>query len=218
MIFDRLVQFRQTLYAMVGHGKDAVFDLMDAVLTSPDVTSFVSLSQSPLFRRQWPSLYSALKTARLPRPKLMKPLVQEVACDPVPLLAGDATLWPRPEAVTLKERTFEGKRNGSIRVGQPYSTLAWVPEADGSWALPLRHERITSFETPVSKAAFQLKHVFVTCRCVRYQPMTGAMGTVALSRPQPGWRPIYCCAYRAIGVSGASRHRTRVEVRPENTA
>ncbi|MBW4587406.1 hypothetical protein G7B40_036295 [Aetokthonos hydrillicola Thurmond2011] len=40
-----------------------------------------------------------------------------------------------------------------------YSTLAWIPETDGSWALPLRHERITSFETPTSKAAFQLKQV-----------------------------------------------------------
>jgi hypothetical protein len=42
---------------------------------------------------------------------------------------------------------------------QSYSTLAWIPEMSGSWALPLKHERITSFETPVSKAAFQLKQV-----------------------------------------------------------
>ena len=40
-----------------------------------------------------------------------------------------------------------------------YSTLAWIPESNGSWALPLRHERITSFETPTSRAAFQLKLV-----------------------------------------------------------
>lgn len=79
MIFDRLVRFRQTLYAMIDCGKDALFNLMDAALTSPDVTSFVRISQSPLFRRQWPSLYSALRTARLPRQKLMKQLVQEVA-------------------------------------------------------------------------------------------------------------------------------------------
>ena len=101
MIFDRLVRFRQTLYAMIDCGKDTLFNLMDAALTSPDVTSLVRISQSPLFRPQWPSLYSALRTARIPRQKLMKQLVQEVTCDPVPLLAGDATLWPRPEAVTL---------------------------------------------------------------------------------------------------------------------
>ncbi len=44
-------------------------------------------------------------------------------------------------------------------LGHGYSTLAWIPEDKGSWALPLRHERITSFETPISKAAFQLGQV-----------------------------------------------------------
>ena len=47
----------------------------------------------------------------------------------------------------------------AISVGHRYSTLAWIPEAQGSWALPLCHERITSFETPVRRAAFQLKQV-----------------------------------------------------------
>ena len=89
----------------------------------------------------------------------MKQLLAEVPCDGPPLLAGDTTLWLRPEAKTLKERTFGRGSRGSIGVGQSFSTLAWIPEAEGSWALPLRHERMTSFETPVSKGAFQLKQV-----------------------------------------------------------
>ena len=44
-------------------------------------------------------------------------------------------------------------------MGHGYSTLAWIPESKGSWALPLRHERITSFETPITKAVFQLRQV-----------------------------------------------------------
>ncbi len=168
MIFQRLQQFRQTLYDLLGRGKDTLFELMDAVLTSPEVTSLVRFSQSPLFRRQWPSLYSALKTARIPRLKRMKQLLAEVPCDEQPLLAGDTTVWPRPEAKTLKERTFHWGGSGSIGVGQSYSTLAWVPEAEGSWALPLRHERITSFETPVSKGSFQLKQV---CRHLPVRPL-----------------------------------------------
>jgi hypothetical protein len=44
-------------------------------------------------------------------------------------------------------------------MGQGYSTIAWLPENQGSWALPLRHERITSYENPISKAAWQLKQV-----------------------------------------------------------
>jgi len=37
--------------------------------------------------------------------------------------------------------------------------IAWIPEEKGSWALPLRHERITSFEAPIGKAAWQLRKV-----------------------------------------------------------
>ncbi|MBF2066942.1 MAG: hypothetical protein IGS39_21365 [Calothrix sp. C42_A2020_038] len=49
--------------------------------------------------------------------------------------------------------------NKPVGVGEGYSTIAWVPEASGSWALPLRHERITSYENPIDKAAWQLKQV-----------------------------------------------------------
>ena len=164
MIFAKLQQFRQDVYGCLGKAKDAVFELMDAVLTSPSVNSFVSLSQSPLFRRQWPSIYAALQDSRPPRKKLMKRFVTEIPTEEQPLLAGDHTAWPRPEAATLKERTLEHHHNGGfggkpVTLGQGFSTLAWIPEASGSWALPLRHERITSFETPSSKAAFQLKQV-----------------------------------------------------------
>jgi hypothetical protein len=48
MIFDKLKQFRQSAYMLLGLGKDAVFDLMDPVLTSPKVNSFVELSLSPV--------------------------------------------------------------------------------------------------------------------------------------------------------------------------
>lgn len=164
MIFEKLQQFRQTVYECLGKAKDAVFELMDAVLVSPSVSSLVCLSQSPLFRRQWPSIYAALREGRVPRSKLMRLYVAQIPTEEQPFLAGDHTPWPRPEAVTLKDRTIEHHSRGiagnqPITLGQGYSTLAWIPEDSGSWALPLRHERITSFETPSSKAAFQLKQV-----------------------------------------------------------
>ena len=62
---------------------------------------------------------------------------------------------------TLKDRTYEhqASSSNSVTVGQGYSTIAWLPNKKGSWALPLRHERITSYEKPISKAAWQLKQV-----------------------------------------------------------
>ncbi|QKQ77899.1 hypothetical protein FBB35_21600 [Nostoc sp. TCL240-02] len=50
MILTQLEKFRQAIYDSLGKVKDAVFELMDAVLTSPSIRSFVSLSQSPVFR------------------------------------------------------------------------------------------------------------------------------------------------------------------------
>ena len=164
MIFERLKRFRQQVYELIGRSQDSLFDLMDAVLTSPHLSSFVQVSLNPLFRREWSSVYSGLKRSRLSQANVMKQVMEEIPKDKSAFLAGDTTLWPRPDARTLKERTFERGKGGQIQLGQSYSTLAWVPESKGSWALPLRHERVTSFETPVSKAAFQLKQCVVSCQ------------------------------------------------------
>jgi hypothetical protein len=173
MIFDKLKQFRESAYTLLGLGKDAIVDLMDAVLTSPQVNSFVELSLSPVFRRAWPSVYSGLRSSRPQRDQLMKLCLEQIPTEPRPLLAGDHTAWPRPEARTLRDRTIEHQAtqiagNKPIVVGHGFSTIAWIPEAQGSWALPLRHERSTSFETPHSRAAFQLKQV---CKQLAVRPI-----------------------------------------------
>jgi hypothetical protein len=57
---DNLKQFRNDIYKSLGNGRDALFDLMDAGIATRSVSSFVELSLSPVFRREWPeSLRSA---------------------------------------------------------------------------------------------------------------------------------------------------------------
>ena len=103
----------------------------------------------------------------------MKLYLTEIPTKQRPIIAGDHTPWARTEAPTLKDRTYEhGAKVISgkpITLGHGYSTLAWIPEDKGSWALPLRHERITSFETPISKAAFQLRQV---CQHLKQRPIS----------------------------------------------
>jgi hypothetical protein len=91
----------------------------------------------------------------------MKRYLKEIPSLEYVLLGIDHTAWGRDEAKTLLDRTYEHQPNskGSRTIGQGYSTIAWLPEKEGSWALPLRHERITSFESPISKATWQLKQV-----------------------------------------------------------
>ena len=92
-------------------------------------------------------IYEALDDCRPNRHKLMKLYLTEIPTQQRPIIAGDHTPWSRTEAPTLKDRTYEhGAKVISgkpITLGHGYSTVAWIPEEKGSWALPLRHERIT---------------------------------------------------------------------------
>ena len=171
---DQLEAFRQSVYALLGNGRGALFDLMDAILVSRSVASFAELSLSSVFRRQWSSVYEAVADSQPPRRELLKLYIQHLPQQEALVLAGDHTAWSRPYAVTLKDRTYEHQAqplssSRPVTVGQGYSTLAWIPETQGSWALPLCHERITSFESPIAKAAAQLK---VACEQMNSRPLS----------------------------------------------
>ena len=158
---ERLKDFRQAAYELLVLAKDATFELMDAVMTTRNAACLAEFSLSPLFNRQWPSVYEALQDSRPDRKKLMmlylQQLEQQVPATEHVLVAIDHTAWGRPEAKTLKDRTHEYQQG--VMIGQGYSTIAWIPEAQGSWALPLLHERISSWSSPIEKAASQLKLV-----------------------------------------------------------
>ncbi|MBA3415271.1 MAG: transposase, partial [Chloroflexia bacterium] len=91
-----------------GLRRDALWDLLDAVLTADRVTSLVRLSLAPAFRRRWPSLFDALTDGRLDDAALRRLWTRSLP----PPAAGIRTLWaiagstwPRPEAKTSPDRT-----------------------------------------------------------------------------------------------------------------
>lgn len=173
-VFAQLREFRQAAYECLCRAKDATFELMDAIFLTRNAYSLADLSMCPVFRRQWPSIYEAIEDTRPQRHKLMRLYSKNIPKQKRIILAGDHTTWSRPDAPTLKERTYEhyttGGRGGRpVTPGYGYSTIAWIPESEGSWALPLRHERITSWENPIEKAVWQLKQV---CQYLPSRPIT----------------------------------------------
>lgn len=161
---EALQKFRQQAYELLGKAQDATFELIDAVMTTPKAKCLGDFSLNPLFRRQWSSVYETLQDAQPDREQLMQLYIKQMSQVERPVLAVDHTLWNRPHAPTLKERTYEHQPsaipgNMPVGIGFGYSTIAWIPEAQGSWALPLRHERITSWDTPLAKAAWQIEQV-----------------------------------------------------------
>ena len=77
-----LVAVRAALFVCLTRAAAALFDLADALLTDLSAQSFVELSQSPAFRRQWPSVYAALQDGRVDRAALLHAFVAHMP--PVP--------------------------------------------------------------------------------------------------------------------------------------
>jgi hypothetical protein len=160
----RLIEFRQAVYNCFTRARDTLFELLDALLLSPQLASFPELSCLPVFRRGWPSLYQSLQEGHLDESKQLLLCLKYLPASERPLLVGDSSVWPRLYAETLEDRAIHHQPTPiavqtPITIGHGFSTLGLVPEDKGSWVLPLLHERISSQITPREKAVEQLKTV-----------------------------------------------------------
>jgi hypothetical protein len=163
--FNNLIEFRQTVYnEVLTRSRDAQFELVDALLLTAPIHSFPELSRSPVFRRQWYSVYTAIEDGRQDQEKLehyLAQLLPKTGCLVFPL---DATAWPHPDARTMIDRQFvySGSNKGlgaSIVIGHPYSILAWAPERNSSWAPPLSVRRVLSGKTDIQVGVEQVKQL-----------------------------------------------------------
>src|SRR3712207_5617913 len=109
MDYTILQRFRHELYQCFTRAADALFDLVDALLTDPSARSFVELSQAASFQRAWPSLYQALEDGLIDRCALMRLFVAALPpqVSSTRLLLGlDTSSILRPEAHTSADRTL----------------------------------------------------------------------------------------------------------------
>jgi len=159
--------YRLALYRCFTRARDALFDLCDALATSPGARSFVELSQAPCFQRQWPSVYEALEDGQIDRTAL-RTLFQDTAPRPAAeartVLALDSSPIVRPYARTVPDRTLvhvpaAGQvlppHVAPVRPGWAFSTLVVVPPEPSSWTHILDNQRIPSDQTALTVGAAQ---------------------------------------------------------------
>lgn len=168
-----LAHFRAECYQTFGLRRDSLWDLLDAVLTSERVSSLVRLSLPPAFRRGWASVFDALSDGTLDLAALQHLWVQTLPAPPAdtrPLWALDGSTWPRPAARTSPERTCcrfvtAGIPESGIMPGWEVQWLVAIPEAQGSWVLPLDIARRTlEAGTPTQLAIRQLRAALAAYR------------------------------------------------------
>ena len=159
--WERLRHFRQALYDDLGLRQDSLFELTDAALTTPQRSTLVRLSLTAAFRRQWPSTCDALADGfidvRAVRTLFADTVSEDAIINGRPLWVIDGTNWPRPAARTSTDRTWEyrpltGWPQSGIVPAWAYQWLVAVPDAAGSWVLPLEVQR----RGPTARSATQV--------------------------------------------------------------
>ncbi len=155
-----LARFRRALYAAFGRRRDALFDLVDAMLTAAPAPSLVHLCLAPAHRRGWGSLYAALRRGQVDADAVRALLLDQPRSPGPPVFAVDVSVWPRRDAETSPERAFHSsspcRRTGSVIVrGWAYQWVAQLSPARDSWTAPVDVRRVRPTEQATEVAVEQ---------------------------------------------------------------
>jgi hypothetical protein len=140
--FRQTKQFRESAYTLLGLRKDAIVDLMDAVLTSPQVNSFVETVTVTSVSTSLAKCVFWVRSSRPQRDQLMKLAWNGHQPSPRPLLA-ETTRQPRPSS-DIRDRTIEHQATQIEVTSQLWwgtvsaPSLGYLAQGVG---FTLRHER-----------------------------------------------------------------------------
>jgi hypothetical protein len=160
-----LQQFRAGLYHRFRQRADAVFELIEALASDAQARSPVELSLSPVFRRQYASVYDGLDGWQAD-PSQLKALLLAMA--PIPAAGGfrliglDHTPKPRPYAETVSDRSFVYQPtpiqgNKPVTMGHAYSVIGQMElTSPETWLAVLDVARISTDWAPLEVGLSQV--------------------------------------------------------------
>lgn len=145
---NNLIEFRQTVYETgLAQSRDALFELLDALIERAHADCAAEISLSPLFRRQWSSLYKAVEKGAVNEKSLAALFVRQVPQTGVQVYPLDSTMWAHPAARTLDNMVYapsptKALKRHSIVQGHEYSILGWTAAPRQSWTPTMTIERV----------------------------------------------------------------------------
>jgi len=165
MNLNTLKAFRHEVYSSMKQAQDALFNLLDALVSEDRAQSLPELSLSPHFQRKWPSIYEALEDGRIEDQELQKVFSKYMPTRlPCPLLAVDGSSIARPKARTSADRSAQYVHNlpesaKPVTYGWQFSTVVALPEKPSGWTYILSQRRIESSTTAIQLASQQLSEL-----------------------------------------------------------
>ena len=131
---ERLRAFRQVMYTTFGCRRDALVEILDALLTSPVIEHPAHLSLAPASNARRRRVYDALNAGTMSLPRLEQVVATHPLETPTAWYAVDASVWPRNDADTSAERGYyyhhtRHSHDESIIAGWNSSWLVQLPLA-----------------------------------------------------------------------------------------
>jgi hypothetical protein len=160
----RLRDFREQSFGCLGRRRNALFELIDALLTAASVPSVPHLSLQPAHRRGWGSAYAALAAGELDTERLAGVLAAQVCGVAGPVFAVDASTWARCDAECSPGRGFyysptRHSAGQPIVAGWCYSWIAQLSFDRDSWTAPVDVRRVPPGEDLGQATAAQIRAV-----------------------------------------------------------
>ena len=149
---EALRAFRHQVYRRLGCRRDALFEMLDAVLTAPTLETPAHLSLAPSSQRGWGSVYDALNAGTMDLARLERLVASSFSSlEPqTTWYAVDASVWPRCDAETSPDRGYYHHpvppfpRSAHCR-GLELFLAGAGPARCSSWTAPLRVRRIIAW-------------------------------------------------------------------------
>lgn len=179
-----LQRFRQNLYNFLPYRADAAIELIDALSGNAHARSPAELSLSPLFHREYSSVYDAIEHFFVPsKPekaiqerreqeqgllRLLTPFLPRPQQRKFWLFGTDVTYLCRQFAQTMADRTYVYQPNAiegnqPVTIGHDFSFLGLLPEKPSlqspPWVTPLLVRRVESTEKAGQVGAEQIAAV-----------------------------------------------------------
>lgn len=160
--WEALRAFRHQVSTLFGCRRDALFELLDAVLSASSLETPAHLSLTPTCQRGWGSLYDALNSGTMDLARLERLGASARCAQQTCWYAVDARVWPRCDAETSPERgyyhhPYRHSHGQPIVAGWNSSGLVQLPQRCSSWTAPLRVRRVIPGENATAVAAEQIR-------------------------------------------------------------
>lgn len=159
-----LKQFLDLVYTGIEKRADSCLEIAMSIASSEYIESVVALSESPIYRRKFSSIYDSLKELLIDEDKLLAANLEMFSkqcelLDAYEVYSGDGTFIKRKEAKTMAERVMKRLPTGELIYGhETYWTTRLANQAN-SWTGVALVNRMKVADTVTTMAAKHMSKI-----------------------------------------------------------